>query len=159
RQTEHPEERTGLLAEAIPYEGDIDQQYWAHWRAIENDEALIDALGLLARVRGPIPMKWVARRAETVVLRKLQKIFLPSFQQEGDDFWIFFHNSFRLFLVSRTNEPLPGQTPKEQNRTFHRRLADYYEGTPEPWRWEALYHRYCAEDHTAVVRMATQGWF
>jgi hypothetical protein len=159
RQAEQQEERSSLLAKVIPYAGDIDEQYWAHWHIIENDEALVSALGLLARVRGPIHMKWVARWAEPAVLRKLREILLTFFQQEGDGLWVFFHNSFRLFLESRTIDPLPGQTAEEQHLIYHQKLATYYQGAPEPWLWETLYHRFYARDYAGVVSIATQEWF
>ena len=159
RQTREQEERAQVLEEAVPYEGDIEAQYWAHWRAIEEDDALVHTLGLLARVRGPIPMTWVAGWLEAVTLRKLKRLFITYFDEEGEDRWVFFHNSFRLFLVERTAEPLPGQTPEHQNQAYHRELAGRCEASPAPWRWEALYHRCNAGEYAAVVAMATPEWF
>jgi hypothetical protein len=158
-QTREQEERSQVLEEAVPYEGDIEAQYWAHWRAIAEDDMLVHALGLLARVRGPIPMTWAAGWLEAVTLRKLERLFITYFDEEGEDRWVFFHNSFRLFLVERTAEPLPGQTPEHQNQAYHCELAERCEASPAPWRWEALYHRYNAGEYAAVVAMATPEWF
>lgn len=159
RQSKEQEERTRVLKEAIAYKGDIEAQYWAHWRAIEDDDALVQALGLLARVRGPIPMTWLAGWLDTVALQNIQRLFLQYFEEEGQDHWVFFHNSFRLFLVERTAEPLPGQTSGHQNQTYHRELAERYEASSAPWQWEALYHRYSAGEYAAVMAMATPEWF
>lgn len=158
-QVDLSQERAQILVEATPYEGDIEQQYWGHWRAIENDPVLVHTLGLLARVRGPIPMNWIAQWSETETLRKLQRLFLTYFQQEGENHWVFFHNSFRLFLAARTIEPLPGQSPDLQNQVYHRELATRYGTSPLPWRWEALYHQFSAGEYSAVVEMATPEWF
>ncbi|RLI83962.1 MAG: hypothetical protein DRP01_08695, partial [Archaeoglobales archaeon] len=159
RQAENSGERARLLDEAVPYRGDIEEQYWGHWRDIEDDDALVHALGLLARIRGPIPMDWVAEWLETNTLRKLQPLLLQYFEEEGQDRWVFFHNSFRLFLQERTVELFPGQTVERQNRTYHRELAERYKASSVPWRWEALYHQYSAGEYNAVVAMATQEWF
>jgi energy-coupling factor transporter ATP-binding protein EcfA2 len=159
RQVKDDEARDLLLDETVPYEGDIEAQYWAHWRAIENERELLHALGLLARIRGPIPMIWVATWLDEGTLRKLQRLFVPYFYEEGESQWVFFHNSFRLFLESRTAEPLPGQTPDDLHRVYHQELARRYADSPPPWRWEALYHRYIAGEHNAVVMLATYEWF
>lgn len=159
RLAECSEERARLLDEAIPYKDDIEEQYWGHWRDIQDDDVLVHTLGLLARIRGAIPMTWAGGWLEPVTLRRLQRLFLQYFEEEGEDRWVFFHNSFRLFLQERTAELLPGQTAEQQNQAYHRELAGRYETSPVPWRWEALYHRYSAGEYDAVVAMATQEWF
>ncbi|MDY7076577.1 MAG: ATP-binding protein [Chloroflexota bacterium] len=159
RQAECSEERARLLDQAIPYRDDIEEQYWGHWRDIRDDEVLVHTLALLARVRGAIPMTWVGEWLESVALRGLQRLFLQYFEEEGEDRWAFFHNSFRLFLQERTAELLPGRTVEQQNQAYHRELARRYEASPVPWRWEALYHQYSAGEYDAVVGMATQEWF
>ena len=164
-QSSDQEERAQVLQETIPYEGDIETQYWGHWRAVEDDAVEIDnevvhPLGLLARVRGPIPMRWVAGWLDEVPLRKLKRLSVPYFEEDSENHWVFFHNSFQNFLVKRTGEPLPGQTPKHQGQVYHRKLAELYEVSSESsWQWDSLYHRFMAEDYSDVVRMATTEWF
>jgi hypothetical protein len=104
-------------------------------------------------------MEWVAKWAGSDLLIKLQKLFLTYFEKDGSDRWIFFHNSFRLFLISRTSEPLPGQTREQLDQSFHLELAHRYQDTGSPWCWEVLYHYYSAGDHEAVVNHATWDWF
>jgi hypothetical protein len=159
RLAKHQQERTELMEQAEPYQGDIEAQYWGHWRAIEDDDRLVHALGLLSRVRGPIPMKWVATWLETPTLRKLQRLFVPYFEEQTGDRWIFFHNSFRLFLIERTAEALPGKSPAQRNLDYHHELAERYEAATAPWQWETLYHRYSSEEYASVVTLATQEWF
>lgn len=158
-QVETPQERDSLITTALPYEGDIEEQYYAHWRNIEEDFELVQLLGLLARVRGPISMKWVARWADSSSLRKLKRLFTSFFSKDHLDRWEFFHNSFRIFLEAQTADPLPGQTVEQINQEYHRKLADFYEQSPVPWQWETLYHRYRAGDFAVVLDTATYKWF
>jgi hypothetical protein len=141
-QVQESEARTQLLEETVPYTGDIDEQYWTHWRRIEDDETLVQTLGLLARVRGAIPLEWFTRWVNRETLRKLQQLFLTYLQKEGENYWVFFHNSFRLFLEERTAEPLIGQTSDQQNLEHHQKLAELYQAAAAPYRWETLYHLY-----------------
>lgn len=159
QQISDPEGRTQLLETATPYRGNIEEQYEGHWHSIEDDERLVHTLGLLARVRGAIPMRWAAEWIGTDILRRLRRLLLVYFEQEGEDRWVFFHNSFRLFLIDRTCEPLPGRGREELNQAHHRELAAHWSDSPGSWRWEALYHYYSAGDTAAVVRLATQQWF
>lgn len=153
------EERLTALKKAEPFTGDIDEQYWSHWHKFEHDAELTKALGLLSRTRGPISMEWVAKWARSDLLSKLQKLFITYFEKDGLDRWIFFHNSFRLFLISRTSEPLPGQTRERLDQSFHLELAHRYQDAGAPWSWEALYHYYSSGNHEAVVNLATWDWF
>lgn len=159
RQTQQSEDRARLLENAIPYQGDIEEQYWGHWHAIEGDEPLVHTLGLLARARGAIPTRWVAEWTDANALRKLQRLFLVYFEEEGEDRWVFFHPSFRLFLVDRTSEPLPGRSRESQNQAYHRELAGRCVNSSESWRWEALYHYFGAGETATVVQLATHEWF
>lgn len=153
------EDRARLFDSVLPYQGDIEEQYWGHWRAVENDGPLVHTLGLLARVRGAIPMRWVAEWTDTNILRKLQQLLLVYFEEEGQDRWVFFHNSFRLFLIERTAEPLPGRSREDQNRAYHQELAARCIDSSGSWKWEALYHHYGAGETSAVVQLSTYVWF
>ena len=157
--TQQPDDRARLLENVLPYQGDIEELYWGHWHAIENDEPLVHTLGLLARVRGVIATRWVAEWTNTTTLRKLKRLFTVYFEEEGEDRWIFFHNSFRLFLIERTSEPLPGKNRESQDREYHRELAVRFADSLEPWGWEALYHYFRADEPNAVVQLATHEWF
>lgn len=159
REVADDQARTLLLDEEVPYQGNIDAHYSAHRRAIEGDEALAHALGLLARIRGPIPMKWVATWLEEKTLQKLKRLFVQYFEIEGEDSWRFFHNSFRLFLEARTADPLPGRTSAQRDQAFHLELARLYDASPPPWRWEVTYHQHSAGDSDAVLASSTFEWF
>jgi len=159
QETQDENVRRLLLTKAVEYKGDIESQYWAHWKAIEDDEDIVHALGLLARVRGPIPLRWVSTWLEERTLRKIQRRFVQYFDEEGEGNWRFFHNSFRLFLERRTANPLPGQTSEQRHCAFHQELADYFKVSSAPWKWETLFHLYSAGEFEAVVSIATFDWF
>ena len=153
------EERSSILSEAVPYEESIDEYYWAHWKQVEDDDELVHVVGLLSRVRGAIPMDWAAQWIDRPVASKFERLFGRYFEVDSSNRWSFFHNSFRLFLQERTAEPALGGSAEERERSFHAELADLYEGTESPWRWEKIYHLYHAGSHARIVEQATAAWF
>ncbi len=158
-QAESPTEYNTIIENSLPYTGDIEEQYFAHWRKIEDDFELSQLLGLLARIRGPIPMNWVAQWAERPLLQQLKHLFMQYFSSDSQGRWEFFHNSFRIFLETKTADPLPGQTVEQVNQQYHLKLAQYYQGSDPPWQWETLYHYYQAGDFKRVVDIAQYSWF
>lgn len=153
------DEQVTLLDNSLPYQGEIESQYYVHWASIEGDDSLINLLGLLARMRGAMPMQWVNGWANRADLRKIQRLFSQYFLEDSQGRWTFFHNSFRLFLASKTTDPLPGQTDAECNREFHLALADHYVNSDAPWCWEAVYHYFQAHEFQKVVDIAQFNWF
>jgi hypothetical protein len=158
-QVDSNEERTRLLEEVVPYTGSIDDQYITHWRSIENDENLIESIGLIARIRGAIPLDLINQWTDKTTRRKLQNLLLTFFEKEGEKHYVFFHNSFRLFLQEKTAAPLLGETQEKQDREYHQKLADLFQDSSAPYKWETLYHLYKACNYNAVVKIATQKWF
>jgi hypothetical protein len=158
-QAAHVQERSRILDESVLYTGNIEEQYWSHWRQIELDETLTHTLALLSRVRGSIALNWIAQWVSKPILRKLQKLFLTYFQQEGPDYWVFFHNSFRLFLIQRTEQPLPGVRPDHLRRQYHVELAEKYKESGNPWHWETLYHLYNSGNFKDVIVLGESHWF
>ncbi|MEO0769157.1 MAG: ATP-binding protein, partial [Cyanobacteria bacterium J06649_4] len=153
------EERAAILAEAITYADDIDAYYYSHWSQIQDDDELIHILGLLSRVRGAIAMKWAAGWIERSAVRKIDRLFKPYFTIDAVNRWSFFHNSFRLFLQNRTCQPVLGRDPDETSDSFHLELAELYNSSDIPWRWEALYHLYRANNYSNIVSLSTTDWF
>ena len=159
--SESPDEYTKILEGTTIYSGNIEDQYFAHWKKIEDDPDFSDFLGLLARIRGPIPIKWIAGWPITtkLLLIKLNRTLGQYFSSDSLERWEFFHNSFRIFLEARTADDLPGRTSEQINQEFHLNLAHLYEKSDEPYKWEALYHYYKAGEHKRVVDIAQYDWF
>lgn len=158
-QSDSPDNYSETLESTTAYRGNIEDQYFAHWKKIENDHALAELLGLLARIRGPIPIDWVAKWADKSLLIKLRGIFGQYFLNDNLERWEFFHNSFRIFLEIKTAENLPGRISEQIDQEFHTKLAQLYEQSDDPYKWETLYHYYKAGDHKRVINIAQYAWF
>ncbi len=148
-----------ILQGTEPYTGDIEAQYHSYWRQIEEDDELVHLLGMLARLRTAIDLVWVETWASPVVVSRLRRRFAHYFRIESARRWHFFHNSFRLFVVSRTRETTLGVTDASRERAFHSELADCFQASQGRWAWEELYHRVAAEQHELVLQRATPEWF
>lgn len=143
------------------YEGSIENQYHSYWRQIEQDAELVHHLGLLARMRGVIDLSWVETWADQAVVSRLRHMLYHYFRREDGNRWYFFHNSFRLELIQKTAESIPGAFDETIDRRFHHELAEICAKAPSNslWSWEELYHRVLAEEHEAVLALASQEWF
>jgi hypothetical protein len=158
-QADSQKDYTIILDETTPYKGNIEKQYFAHWLKIEEDQEFKEFLGLLARIRGPIPMKWVAQWAEKSLLEKLKKVWGQYFVSDSMGRWEFFHNSFKIFLEEKTADNLPGLTSAQIDQQYHLELAQKYKGSDSSWKWETLYHYYKTENHEKVLEIAQYDWF
>ena len=150
-----------ILDNVEPYEGDIERQYHSHWRQIQGDDDLTYLLGLLARFRGVIDLGWVDSWSDAGLLRRLRRTMSHYFRVEDDRRWYFFHNSFRLFLLRRSAEYVPGSFDEGLDQSFHRQLAALCAQASRDtyWAWEELYHRARAGEHRQVLEIASQSWF
>jgi hypothetical protein len=153
------EEVQAVLDTTEKYEGSIERQYHSYWRQL-GDEELMHLLGMLARLRRSLDLRWAEGWARRATVDRLRRLFAHYFRREGPNRWYFFHNSFRLFLVERTAEGAPGEFDLARHGGFHRELAERCrESDAARWRWEELYHLSGAEEHEAVIRRATPEWF
>ena len=150
------------LQGGTPYKGDIERTYYSYWEQFKDDMDLQNLLGFMARIRGCIDLSWVGTWADGRVISRLAQQFAHYFSIERDTRWYFFHNSFRLFLIDKTAEFLPGRLDQNKDRGFHAELADRCSAsTPDHqvWTWEELHHRFAADQHDKVLELATQGYF
>jgi hypothetical protein len=152
---------TDALKGIVRYEGNIEYQYHSYWKQIEKNAELVHLLGLLARIRGVITLSWVETWAKHDVVDTLRRTLFQYFRREDGDRWYFFHNSFRLDVVQKTAESVPGVSDERINRQFHHELAEICAKAPSnsPWSWEQLYHRLLAGEHDVVLKLATREWF
>lgn len=149
-----------LLDEAVPYDGDIERQYYSHWTQVEPDDELAHLVGLIARLRRVIDLEWIESWASAPLINRFRRRFAQFFRKETATRWYFYHNSFRLFLVKRTQEAVPGMPDPARNEKFHRELADRCESSSDRyWKWEEVYHRVAAGQHDVVIERATPAFF
>lgn len=149
-----------VLDESIPYRGRIEDQYEAYWESIGDDEALVELLGLIARIRGAIDMDWVSSWTDPAAARRLRKV-RHYFREETPARWFIHHNSFRLFLQRKSAETATGGHGESWDRQYHATLADRCAASEagSPHRWDEIYHRVRAGQHEAVLERASASWF
>lgn len=150
-----------VLEDTMRYEGSIERQYHGYWRQIENEPRMVNLLGLLARFRNVIDMRWVESWDDGSPTRPLRLTMAHYFRVEGRHRWYFFHNSFRLFLLHKTAETLPEGFDDSRDRGYHRQLAEKCAREPEIsyQTWEELYHRFMAGENAKVLELANQRRF
>jgi len=132
-----------VLATAVEFNGDIEAYYKALWKPIAKDSDLVQLLGLVARVNGPISLaflqEWPFAPEVGLRFREQAKLLFS----ELPDSLSFFHNSFRQFLLQQTAlGSFTGVFEEKLDREFYRRLADYYQQSAKEPVWKANYHLY-----------------
>ena len=152
-----------VVETAIPYDGDIHEQYRTHWRQIEEENRveLSDVLGLVARLRGPIDFQWLRQTwPERQAIRLLESRFRHFFRRDHRGYWQFFHNSFKQFLLARSLETIDGLDPTEETR-FHLILGERCQAaTNRPLvHWETIFHFWKAREYREVCDVAIRELF
>lgn len=148
------------LSTAAVFGGDVALEYETYWSALEAEEPVRALLGRLCRLRRVVDLEWVETWADRRTLQRFVALTWQYFRRETDTRWYFFHNSFRLFLLSRTARRLfgPGQD-EALDRALHAELADRCAASGSPvWRWEELYHRARAQQGDVVLGWVTPAW-
>jgi hypothetical protein len=159
RGAEGPEGATTVLEQAEAYTGNIESQYHSYWRQIEEDDELTHLLGLAARLRRVVDLNWMESWAGNTVISRFRRKLAHYFRIEAPDWWYFFHNSFRLFVIKQTLQIAPGKIDPSREQSFQRELADRCAASKGYLAWEELYHRVTAEQHDVVLQRATPAWF
>ena len=161
KQAKNTEELEKILQNTIQYEGNIERQYYSYWKQIENDCELVKLLGLLVRMRRFIDVSWIKTWYDPDVVARLERQIAHYFRRETNERWYFFHNSFRLFLLQKTAETIPGNFNFSFDQKLHHELAEKCSEAPTDliWSWEELYHRISANEHKDVLKLASPEWF
>jgi hypothetical protein len=153
--TSHTERRAWL--EGLGgLDGEIEALYRHYWSSIENEDALVELLAMIARWRGPIDLEWFAEHGHDVAVRTVRRLAGYFFRREAADRWYFFHESFRLFLIEQT-----GSADERADARYHRMLADMCAATPpaQSASWEQLHHLILAGARAQVQALATPQFF
>ncbi|MCX6319263.1 MAG: ATP-binding protein [Bacteroidetes bacterium] len=132
-------------SEFLPIDGDINLYYEKFWSELESVPRLKHLLGLCARIKGPIPLSFIAEwnlGDEVELAFKHKAMFL--FNNMGNSL-SFFHNSFRQFLLTKTATSALNDTfDKSKDVALHEELAGYYQKSGTEPGWNAGYHLYYA---------------
>ena len=148
------------VLEAVPsYAGDMAAEYRAVWDDIEDNDAVVEILAVCARLRISFTTEWLSSWAQPPAVRAFRRKLLYLFRRYRDG-WRFFHDSFRQFAADRTALGDDGLPDERANSQAHQRVARLCAEAGDPRvAAEALYHRYCAEQHDEVLDMARQAVF
>jgi hypothetical protein len=158
-----PEAQAGALSSMPPYGGDVRALYDRLWSGSIRDNAeLVELLALVSRIRAAIDLEWLRDQGQPgPVVRTLQERLTHLFRRDGLR-WHFFHDSFRVYLQTRTATIGEDTNANEQEaRHYHRQLAEMCEATDprDVMHWEVLFHRASADDHQQVLALATPAFF
>jgi hypothetical protein len=148
-----------ILEQTPTYRGQIEEQYHAYWRQIDRDDELATLLGVIARLRGVIDLKWIKSWASVTALRRLRRNFAHLFRVEDQERWYFFHNSFRLYLTQQTAS-WNGVFDAATDHELHLEIASKCRKADDPrWQWEELYYLFKAEAYDRFLERGTADFF
>ena len=149
-----------VLNEVTPYKGNIEQNYEVYWKGLKSEE-IRKLLGYISRLRGVIDLNEVIKWMEDSVVEQFIKTACHFFRKKTETHWHFFHNSFRQFILAKTGRNIFSVPDEKRDQEYHNQLAQYAANAPTntPWSWEELYHRACAGDNNAVIKLGSQDRF
>ena len=151
--------RTCLLDGGMAFDGDIESVYASAWREIANDLDAMHVLGFIARAEAPMPLTLLAT---TVEERAIERALLTArhLLKETPHGWSVFHNSFRLFILSKPRMRL-GSVDHAYPQRVYRDLAQLARNAPADslQRWLELRYRARAGDRDDVLALATPARF
>ncbi len=143
----------------LQYKGDIEYQYTALWESI--DDNLKNLIGKICRFRdGYVDIVWIKKWANPTIFSIFQDKLGHFFKKYGYN-WYFFHDSFKIFIQEKTIMEWDGTINSMLSLEFHKDIADECQNSlPNSyWYWEEIYHRFNANEHEKVLKIATQSYF
>ncbi|WPO48682.1 ATP-binding protein [Pseudomonas sp. S1Bt23] len=148
-------DRAHLLAGGMAFNGDIESVYASAWREITSDPDAMHVLGFVARAEAPMPLTLLATIVEE---RAIEHALLSArhLLRETPQGWSIFHNSFRLFVLSKPRMRL-GSVDAAYPQHVYRELAQLARNAPAEslQRWLELRYRARANDRDDVLALAT----
>lgn len=150
-----PEQRDGILNPVVPYDGNVETLYESAWRAIQPHQDSRRVLAYVARAEGAIQPELIAAKIdETAVERALASS--KHLLKISTDGWQVFHNSFRLFLLSK-KETKFGKVDENFGQGVYLDLAQLAGSSDAsgPQRFLELRYRARAGQHEQVLSLST----
>jgi len=147
--------RALLLAGGMAFNGDIESVYASAWREIANDPDAMHVLGFIARVEAPMPLTLLATIVDE---RAIERALMTArhLLRETSQGWSVFHNSFRLFVLSKPRMHL-GSVDVSYPRRVYSELAQLARDAPADslQYWLELRYHARADDRDSVLALAT----
>lgn len=151
--------RAHLLDGGMAFDGDIESVYASAWREIADDPDAMHVLGFIARAEAPMPLKLLAMIVEE---KAIERALLTArhLLRETVHGWSVFHNSFRLYVVSKPRMRL-GSVDIDYSQRVYRELAQLARDAlaDSQQRWLELRYRARAGDRDNLLALATPGRF
>ena len=137
-------------------DGSIENYYAKIWSPLQQEEDLIQFLGLIARINGAINLRfveeWGTSRNVLKSFREKAKVLFNDVENS----LTFFHNSFRQFLLYHTSKKyLTDEFDQSENRRYHSQLADYYLKSSVEKSWKKNHHIFQARQYERFVSEVT----
>jgi hypothetical protein len=148
--------RSATLESIEPLQGEVMLYYERIWAELDDDDDLIEVLGMISRLRVPIDLHWLERTGTSrPSIRRLEKL-RHLFRELSSGRWVFFHDSFREFLRRRTGERV-GKPDLQRDQQIHGEVADRcLASEPDrPEAWESIHHLMAAGRAEEALAHAT----
>jgi hypothetical protein len=151
--------RAAILAGSMPFEGDLEAIYESAWRGIRDDEQACNVLGYIARAEGSIDLDLLAKSIPEPAIESALRA-TRHLLNAGKFGWSVFHNSFRLFILSKPRLRL-GKQDLDHSARVYRDLARLARSASDdtPQRWLELRYLARANDDTDVLGLAQPARF
>jgi len=126
----------------------IELYYQKIWGPISKNIELVELLGFIARINGAVSPKFIKEWSFSKGVLQEFSFKAKFLFDNSNSGWVFFHNSFRQFLIHNTSiDPLTNEFDKETNNNYHSKLAGFYSTSTVEQSWKKSYHLYSAEKY------------
>jgi hypothetical protein len=148
-------ERERILQDGFEYAGDIETIYSSALHGLEDDDEVMDVLGLIARTEAPLELGQLEQFCSPTAIGRAWRSVRHLLVRSGGG-WSIFHNSFRLF-VARIPRSRYGVLDPDYSTRLYRQLAEIAEQASEGSPQRHLRVRYLmrAGAHNEVLALAT----
>ena len=155
-----PAEIDAALDGCVRYSGNVADDYAAYLADADDSDALRELLGDLARLRSPVNMEWVLSWASPAASRELRHV-RHLFRRLESHSWMFFHDSFRRFVLESTSVDALGEPDDSADARRHSFLADQCATAPtgSRERGEEFFHSARAGLDGRALTLATPAGF
>ncbi|HET7562815.1 MAG TPA: hypothetical protein VFJ87_10615 [Rhodanobacteraceae bacterium] len=152
-------ERASILDGGFEYSGDVEALYTSALRGLDDDQEIMDILGLIARSEAPLDLGQLEQFYSIDAIDRAWRNVRHLLISNGRG-WSVFHNSFRLF-VARIPRLRYGVPDPEYSTQLYRRLAEIAvsAGDDSPQRYLQLRYLLRSGAHQEALVLATPALF
>lgn len=136
-----------------------DNRYLKLWERIDND--LRDCLKLICRCRNMIDLKWVETWAGEGTTKKLYETTKQYFKNDRGDYYYFYHNSFKRYLIRKTAESYKNEFDEQKNKDAYYELAKKCEKETKYLypSWDLIFYLKMTGRNDEIIKTANVDYF